>query len=85
MIKINCGKWFSNMEGCYIKLLRKCSLCGRYTLSEKACPECGGKTKNAHPARYSPEDKWGKYRRKLYLQKSESTLKEKSTEDSSIL
>ncbi|MFQ6124175.1 MAG: RNA-protein complex protein Nop10 [Candidatus Heimdallarchaeota archaeon] len=49
-----------------MKLLRKCSVCGRYTLSESDCPECGGETRSAHPARYSPEDKWGKYRRKLH-------------------
>ncbi|MFQ5818510.1 MAG: RNA-protein complex protein Nop10 [Candidatus Heimdallarchaeota archaeon] len=53
-----------------MKLLRKCSVCRRYTLSDNDCPDCGGKTRSAHPARYSPEDKWGKYRRKLYQKKN---------------
>ncbi|NPA47754.1 MAG: RNA-protein complex protein Nop10 [Thermococci archaeon] len=44
--------------------IRKCPSCGRYTLKE-TCPVCGSKTKVAHPARFSPEDPYGEYRRKL--------------------
>ncbi len=40
----------------------KCSSCGKYTLSE-AC-ECGGKAVENKPPKYSPEDKYGAYRRK---------------------
>jgi H/ACA ribonucleoprotein complex subunit 3 len=29
------------------------------------CPICGKKTVSPHPARFSPEDRYGKYRRKL--------------------
>ena len=53
-----------------IKLINKCSTCSKYTLSKEICPECSGKTKSAHPARFSPEDKWGVYRRRLLLQQS---------------
>ncbi|MHA1377231.1 MAG: RNA-protein complex protein Nop10 [Candidatus Helarchaeota archaeon] len=45
------------------KLLRKCSFCKRYTISKLECPKCGGKTINPHPAKFSIQDKYGKYRR----------------------
>ena len=45
---------------CYI---RYCVRCREYTLHEK-CPICGMKTINPHPPRFSPEDRWGEYRRK---------------------
>jgi H/ACA ribonucleoprotein complex subunit 3 len=35
-----------------------------YTLKE-ACPRCGKATAQAGPAKYSPEDRYGVYRRKL--------------------
>lgn len=44
--------------------LRKCQKCGRYTMMD-ACPDCGSKTKTAHPSKYSPEDKYASYRRRL--------------------
>ncbi|MBP1912182.1 RNA-protein complex protein Nop10 [Thermococcus stetteri] len=44
--------------------IRKCPNCGRYTLKE-ICPVCGSKTKVAHPPRFSPEDPYGEYRRRL--------------------
>ncbi|AFL94669.1 putative H/ACA RNA-protein complex component Nop10p [Thermococcus cleftensis] len=44
--------------------IRKCPSCGRYTLRE-TCPVCGEKTKVAHPPRFSPEDPYGEYRRRL--------------------
>ena len=43
-------------------LLRKCPNCGTYTPKE-VCPVCGERTVSAHPPRFSPEDKYGKYRR----------------------
>jgi len=43
----------------------RCSSCGRYTLKD-ACRDCGGPTVNTFPPRYSPEDKYGKYRRMYY-------------------
>jgi len=42
-------------------LLRKCPRCGKYTLREK-CPVCNVNTKVAHPPRFSPEDKYVRYR-----------------------
>ena len=41
--------------------LRRCRECGRYTLRE-SCPECGGSTASAHPAKFSPDDKYMRYR-----------------------
>ncbi len=42
-------------------LLRKCRKCGRYTLRE-VCPVCGARTAVAHPPRFSPVDKYVRYR-----------------------
>jgi len=39
-----------------------CKRCKIYTL-EKNCPKCNFKTENPKPAKYSPEDKYGKWRR----------------------
>ncbi|MGB9371373.1 MAG: RNA-protein complex protein Nop10 [Halobacteriota archaeon] len=41
--------------------LRKCH---GYTLEEK-CRTCGQPTVTARPARFSPEDRYGRYRRML--------------------
>ncbi|MGW8288959.1 MAG: RNA-protein complex protein Nop10 [Candidatus Bathyarchaeia archaeon] len=43
-------------------LLRKCGKCGRYTLKTDRCPYCGGGVKTPHPAKFSPDDKYLKYR-----------------------
>ncbi len=43
--------------------MRKCT-CGAYTL-KNICPKCGRKTYTPIPARFSPEDPYGKYRRML--------------------
>lgn len=45
-------------------LLLKCQACGSYTLKE-LCPSCGEATVMALPARYSPQDRYGHYRRRL--------------------
>jgi len=42
-------------------LVLRCTQCGRYTLSEK-CPSCGGKAVTVHPAKYSPDDRYARYR-----------------------
>ena len=42
-------------------LMRRCPNCGRYTFKE-TCPVCGGKTVVPHPPRFSPEDRFVKYR-----------------------
>ncbi|HNX18221.1 MAG TPA: RNA-protein complex protein Nop10 [Methanoregula sp.] len=42
--------------------IRRCSTDNTYTLS-LICPVCGGPTSVAHPARFSVQDRFGKYRR----------------------
>ncbi|MBN1134362.1 MAG: RNA-protein complex protein Nop10 [Methanosarcinaceae archaeon] len=42
--------------------IRKCVQCRRYTM-EETCPICSGITINTRPARFSPLDPYGKYRR----------------------
>ena len=44
----------------------KCSKCGRYTMKD-ICNICGIKTISPKPAKYSPEDPYGEYRRKAKL------------------
>ncbi len=41
--------------------LRKCKSCNQYSLKQK-CPKCNEKTTIAHPAKFSPDDKYMKYR-----------------------
>ena len=47
------------------KLLRKCKVCGRYTINKETCPVsgCGGETIPVGPPKFSLEDRYGKYRR----------------------
>ncbi|MDP6156696.1 MAG: nucleolar RNA-binding Nop10p family protein [Candidatus Thermoplasmatota archaeon] len=44
--------------------LFKCSLCNKYTMKTK-CSSCDSTTAPCFPPRFSPEDRWGKYRRLL--------------------
>ena len=44
--------------------LFKCVKCGEYTLSSQTCPKCGAAVVSPSPQRYSPQDKYGEYRRK---------------------
>ncbi len=41
--------------------LRKCIKCNQYTLKEK-CTKCNEGTISAHPAKFSPDDKYMRYR-----------------------
>ena len=52
-------------------LLMVCSGCDRYTLKER-CSLCGNKTTVAHPARYSPDDRYARYRSPLAYQEQNS-------------
>jgi H/ACA ribonucleoprotein complex subunit 3 len=45
-------------------LLFLCKSCNKYTLNS-LCPTCQEETENPAPPRFSPEDKYGKYRRIL--------------------
>ncbi|WP_406660757.1 RNA-protein complex protein Nop10 [Methanolobus sp. ZRKC3] len=40
----------------------KCGNCGRYTL-ESICPKCSSPAADPKPAKFSPKDPYGKYRR----------------------
>jgi H/ACA ribonucleoprotein complex subunit 3 len=42
--------------------LRKCGSCNHYTLKDN-CPRCNEETRTCHPAKFSPDDKYMKYRR----------------------
>jgi len=42
--------------------IRYCPSCKRYTLKEN-CPSCGEETIFRVPPKFSPEDKYAKYRR----------------------
>ncbi|MDR0523219.1 MAG: RNA-protein complex protein Nop10 [Candidatus Methanoplasma sp.] len=47
--------------------MRRCCSCSRYTLGE-ACPLCGSRAVEPAPAKFSPEDRYGEYRRKAVLE-----------------
>ncbi|MBS7382318.1 MAG: RNA-protein complex protein Nop10 [Candidatus Methanomethylophilaceae archaeon] len=47
--------------------LRRCPKCGRYSMKEK-CLDCSADTVTAHPPRYSPDDRYGKYRRESIIE-----------------
>ncbi len=51
------------------KILR-CRECNLYSMKEN-CPKCGRPTSITRPARYSPEDRYGKYRRALIQEAGE--------------
>jgi H/ACA ribonucleoprotein complex subunit 3 len=53
-------------------MLRRCTSCTRYTLQDQ-CPACGDATKDPRPPKFSPEDKYGAYRRKLKRLDEEET------------
>jgi H/ACA ribonucleoprotein complex subunit 3 len=44
--------------------IRRCPADWTYTLGP-TCPCCGKETVPAHPARFSPEDRYGEYRRRM--------------------
>jgi H/ACA ribonucleoprotein complex subunit 3 len=48
-------------------LIRKCRSCGRYVIVREKCPFCGGELYVPHPPRFSPEDKYVKYRLKMKI------------------
>ena len=52
----------------------KCPKCNSYTLREE-CQTCKTKTLTPKPAKYSPEDAYGKYRR-IYKKDLENEKKE---------
>jgi len=51
--------------------LRKCVKCEAYTLNKSVCPVCGGAVRIPHPAKFSPDDKYLKYR--MAMKRSQTT------------
>ena len=49
-----------------MKHILKCKKCGEYGLRENCL--CGGKKVSPAPPKYSPDDKYGKYRREYKKQ-----------------
>jgi len=47
-----------------MKEIRKCPKCKIYTFKE-VCPRCKEKTVKAIPPKFSPEDKYSDYRRRM--------------------
>lgn len=45
-------------------LILVCRSCHKYTLSGE-CPVCGKQTVTVHPARFSPDDRYARYRSPL--------------------
>ncbi|MEJ5292959.1 MAG: RNA-protein complex protein Nop10 [Candidatus Methanosuratincola sp.] len=55
-------------------MLRKCTSCGTYTLRQDACPRCGMGVRIPHPAKFSPQDKYSRFRlalREIYEKERE--------------
>jgi len=50
-------------------LLLRCPNCSSYTMEDR-CAKCGSPTVTSHPAKYSPDDKYARYRRPLAHRKS---------------
>ncbi len=57
-----------------------CRRCKRYTLKER-CPICGERTIWKVPPKFSPEDRWGKYRREVKRRMMENADKEGRSEE----
>ncbi len=53
-------------------LLRKCEKCGGYTLRKDTCNCCGGNVKTPHPPKFSPDDKYLKYRMAFKMESSKA-------------
>ncbi|MEM0056886.1 MAG: RNA-protein complex protein Nop10 [Candidatus Geothermarchaeota archaeon] len=55
--------------------IKKCPNCNTYTL-KATCPHCGAKTIIAHPAKFSPDDRYLLYKIKAieYSKTHETTL-----------
>jgi len=62
-------------------LLRKCVKCERYTLNQEKCPYCGGKVHVPHPAKFSPDDKYAKYRRAMKVEQNEGNIRQRDVEN----
>jgi len=59
------------------KYLKKCKECKRYGLenAKSKCSYCGGQLINPAPAKFSMEDKYGKYRREYFREEFDKRFK----------
>lgn len=57
-------------------ILRRCKICGIYTLKKDKCPRCGGPLEVPHPPKYSPDDKYQIYRIKMKVLSDKLNIKE---------
>ncbi|MHA1728861.1 MAG: H/ACA ribonucleoprotein complex subunit NOP10 [Promethearchaeota archaeon] len=51
------------------KMLYYCDSCKSYTMEEKICPKCGEQLRTPHPPKFSPHDKYQKYRISYFKEK----------------
>ncbi|NCN64481.1 MAG: RNA-protein complex protein Nop10 [Candidatus Altiarchaeum hamiconexum] len=58
----------------------KCPSCGRYTM-RYVCNMCNVQTAEAKPPKFSPEDKYGKYRRMAKFNTQDNTDEKKQKFD----
>jgi H/ACA ribonucleoprotein complex subunit 3 len=56
-------------------LIRKCINCSSYTLNKEKCPTCGGPVKIPHPAKFSLDDRYSKYKIRMKRISEESLKK----------
>ncbi|MBD3350975.1 MAG: RNA-protein complex protein Nop10 [Candidatus Lokiarchaeota archaeon] len=62
--------------GGFNKLPKKifyCDVCNEYTLNSDKCPHCNGDVRTPHPPKFSPIDKYQKYRISLFKEKNPKT------------
>ncbi|MCL5788618.1 MAG: RNA-protein complex protein Nop10 [Candidatus Marsarchaeota archaeon] len=60
-------------------LMRKCARCGVYTMKDR-CPVCRRPVVNAHPPKFSPDDRYIEYRRPEAYQPMRGAVQEKTGE-----
>jgi len=63
------------------RLLRKCVKCKKYTLNQEKCPYCGDRLHVPHPAKFSPEDKYAKYRSAMKAEQNEGNVCERNSKN----
>ncbi|MCP4760380.1 MAG: RNA-protein complex protein Nop10 [archaeon] len=51
------------------KILKFCDSCSIYTMNEKKCPKCDGVVRTPHPPKFSPQDKYQRYRIQFFKDK----------------
>ena len=58
-------------------MLHYCDKCKVYTLNQDSCPKCNEKVRSPHPPKYSPQDKYQKYRIPYFKKKFNNTESKK--------